>query len=356
MPVRSPTNEHEAIVGMFSRLSLGAINIFHPDLYHKGKEPADMIFLNRRSIIVFYMTTIGRSFEKASIHNFDQAKKQLRLWKKGCFKITGSNQFRKFDVSYNDVDNILVIGVVGGKVEASQLHLDSVGWDHKIKAVATIASSTLFRIARMGGGVRDILAFVKKLPASGEVLSCAHARWHLEQMEEGAHEAARSRLAQANGFVRPKSRHREFAVKTLREILLPVRGAPGAMMGLEHGVEIASDILPDLDIRDIANMTFGIAAGKATLDSVPKGKYGPSEIMGNFSNPAFNFGLLVSRQAVNGHALIQLKEKYSWRFCINLSIVENMTFPILIADRSFGASAYTTELNMWNRAVTMAEG
>ncbi len=165
--------QQEELVTAFSRSTITAAATFHPQLWSDGKEPADMVIVIGRALLLFNMTASKNYFENLSSHNVVQARDRINQWRGGK-QLRGKNQWRSFAIGYDDVDYIAVISVVEGPHAAAQFH-DLADWDlpEKVRVCFTLTTKALSRFADLGGGARDILSLAHDLRGKGIVSEAA---------------------------------------------------------------------------------------------------------------------------------------------------------------------------------------
>lgn len=162
-------SRQEEVLHEFAKNSLGAPCIFMPKLWGNGREPADMIFLFSRTMFLFNMTA-GKSYlEDLCNHNVYQARDRLIEWRDGKKAIRGKNAFGDISVFWSDVDEIVVISVVDGPHSASMNNgLAEFKSVPKVKACVTITGNSLYQLALLGGGPRDVLQFLNAVIEDGD--------------------------------------------------------------------------------------------------------------------------------------------------------------------------------------------
>jgi len=148
----------ESMVAAFFRHSVSGHSTFHPKLFGNGREPADMVVVVGRAMIFVNMHH-GRSyFDDLCAHNINQARDRIEEWKSGK-PIRGENGAATFNIAWSDIDAIHVVSVVDGKHSACSGHdISSVTMDPKVRLVTTLTSSVMRRLAKLGGGARDLIA------------------------------------------------------------------------------------------------------------------------------------------------------------------------------------------------------
>ncbi|WP_156460420.1 hypothetical protein [Devosia sp. Root635] len=131
--------------------------LFHPNQWSDGKEPADMLLRVGRVLIWFQMYRGRESFEGAVEHNLAQARDRISEWHRRSIK--GANDHRLFDIAYGDIEDLLVVSVVDGPHAACATHPRDIIAEPKVAGVITITGEVLGHLAALGGGPRE-LAFM----------------------------------------------------------------------------------------------------------------------------------------------------------------------------------------------------
>ncbi len=106
-------NEYERACKRLSDNSVGAPFVFHPDLYRKNEEPADLAWVSDSCVVLFYMSHKRKKRPAYNNeHNFSQATRWLIAWRSGAQNLRGSNAFRAFNVPFNDTRHVLIVSVI----------------------------------------------------------------------------------------------------------------------------------------------------------------------------------------------------------------------------------------------------
>ena len=182
----------ERLITDFSSHLLGAQSVFKPELYRNGEEPADLVWVVGRCVVILHMTSSKRSLDYNRNHNHAQLHKWLRRWKQGAI-------LRGIDIAldYDDVDFVIGISVVGGPNAASVIEDREVlvarcKGHEKLFACATITDIVLQRLAKRSVGLKDIIQFFDFLRARGDEVSDSDSILWIEFWED--HFAAQARL------------------------------------------------------------------------------------------------------------------------------------------------------------------
>jgi hypothetical protein len=157
----------EEMVATFIKHSISSRSIFHPDQWSSGTEPADMICVVGRAMLLVNMTAGGSYLNSLAKHNIDQARSRIEEWKGGR-QIRGKNDQRSFAVDWSDIDYIAVISVVDGRHAACLDHsLAGLDMDGKVTLCTTLTTRVFRELATKGGGARDLVDICRLLAGKG---------------------------------------------------------------------------------------------------------------------------------------------------------------------------------------------
>lgn len=252
-----PASRQEQVLREFTKITSGSQQVFHPDLYGRtAKEPADLAIVTGRLALVFYMKDSRLGFDKLVRKNLSQARTWLRRWSLGE-KLRGKNEWREFDVTWDDIDDIVVVSVLDGPEAACLAHPTAFAEVPKVALAVTIAGECLFRLAEKSGGTRDLLAFLEGIAADGEKVSPSAAVEMLAAMQEAAFAELTKFLADRGQQTRPS----DVITGYLHSINLGTKADPVAQKDL------------NLDWSDLATIS---RMATASIDMLaPFGKFGP---------------------------------------------------------------------------------
>lgn len=162
--------EQEALVAAFAQHSISARNTFHPQQWSSGTEPADIVIVVGKALLLINThASTTNYFETMIAHNIIQARKRIEEWKTGK-QIRGRNDWREFVIEWKDIAYIHVISVIDGPHAACADHpLAGLNMDIKVTLCTTLTSRVLHDLALKGGGARDLVTVCRALVGQSTV-------------------------------------------------------------------------------------------------------------------------------------------------------------------------------------------
>lgn len=168
-------SEQEEVVREISSVIFGGMELMNPDLYRQPpKEPADLAWVLDGCAFLINMTSGKKSFEQKRSHNHKQLHTWLHRWSRGEV-LRGETIRGRQNISYDDVDYIIGISVVGGadvgssfdRMDADIARKKVASNSDKIVCFVTISENILKLFAESRFLARDLIAFIRFLSDSG---------------------------------------------------------------------------------------------------------------------------------------------------------------------------------------------
>jgi hypothetical protein len=174
----------ERFVREISSHLLGDQFVFKPLLYRNAEEPADLVWMTGRCLVILNATSGRRSLQQMSEHNNSQMHRWLRRWQNGELLRGPDN----VSLAYSDIDYVIGLSIVGGENAASFIDEDQVRFSRakgrpSLCACATISDGVLLKLAEKCVGIMDIIDFLQYLRDRGDVVEDKDALDWIEYWE-----------------------------------------------------------------------------------------------------------------------------------------------------------------------------
>jgi hypothetical protein len=189
----------EEFVAALARRSLGAVFVFHPDTYAKGRasrQPADLAWVANGAVLLFTMQSSVVEQHKQDHHNIKQLDGWMRIWAQGV-NLRGANTAHAFAISLPAVETVLLVSVTGGAPSTVRV-LGTQGRKmpklaaQKVAATVSILEKVLLELARLGGNTTDLIDLLLQASTSDEELSADDAAGKLLEAKQWAVQKALS--------------------------------------------------------------------------------------------------------------------------------------------------------------------
>lgn len=329
-------SRQEALISEFSSQSFGACGIFRPRLWGNGREPADMIMIAGRSMLLFNMTEGKSYFDQLCQHNIDQAHARLVEWHEGLKPIRGANAHRNFELFPGDVDEIVVISVVDGPHAGCIAHPT---WQFsdmpKVKAVVSLAGEALANIAELHGGIRDVIQFCEAVALDGEMIAANRA----VTMVHSIHHLATAELRSLATTAEPAPSYSILGADARG----PLELAHMTLFSVRQQVSTVESVFLQMDWHDVAWFEGHIGSSVAKIEAVPKGEYGMASIFAARTRPPLPLFLIVARHISQArHLLEQAAEQIDIAGSLGIVIYLDLGFGAMLVDGGERASSPLT--------------
>lgn len=255
----------EVLLQQIGETSLGRQFVFEPANYRKGsgsREPADLVWACNNCIVLMYMALRKHKRRKPDAHafirkelikhNLKQAKGWLSEWRNNGQLLTGHNATRQFSIAPADYQHVVVLSVLDCGDNLGEYHQDYAD-ALNVTLCATVPHTALIEIARIGGGLIEVLILIGSLRGLAYlgIPPVCDALW-----------VVRENHTQALQYADPERKWISYspneATETIRQILNWLRGPNSAFVeaGSLFGDrwEIGS-ILNDLPLKEIYALT-----------------------------------------------------------------------------------------------------
>lgn len=224
------------------------------------REPADLAWVTRDTIVLMAMQRSNKSVELKDKHNLRQLDGFIRLWIAGYTSLTGQNSFRKFDLRADSFTNIVLVSVVNGDEAGLRVIRDPAGAPSKrpsqVTVTVSIAEGLLVRLAELGGTALDLADLVLwASQVEGGVSESDASEW-LERSK-------RESIARANA-VQPTPADESHATYSTRANLLTLRNFLGTQVTKDGTFPTVLTTLNDLDWEDVEliSLAAGVVVGE----------------------------------------------------------------------------------------------
>ncbi len=175
----------EEILHAMSEFSLGSDFLFTPENYGND-EPCDLAWLCGDIAVLFWCTSLTRSYAKANQHNLRQAKTWIGRWRRGQV-LKGKNALREFSAVAHDFKTIVALSIVSTADARAEVH-KALGEKHSAGVAvlfATLPEAVVVRLANIGAGLRDFLAVLTAVAdAGGSLDEAAIQAWLNDYLAE----------------------------------------------------------------------------------------------------------------------------------------------------------------------------
>jgi hypothetical protein len=180
--------------------SHGSPYLFAPETYSLGsgtREPSDLAWSCRDSLILITMQDSRDSYASQVEHNLKQVRGFLRLWDKGTGDLKGSSPYATFSIMVDDHDHLALLSIVSCDDARAEVHDYATRPGNQAEArlavVASLPQSVMEMLAENGGSAADLAAFLTTISAiSGGVDEDEALRLLRTQFDEGVGRAATS--------------------------------------------------------------------------------------------------------------------------------------------------------------------
>jgi len=217
----------EDLINDLTGFTLGRKYLFRPDDYHKGnatREPADLAWYCRDTLVLMYMTETGRGWEDDATHNVRQAKGWMRAWRTGK-KLSGSNDVQTFAVPYQASLATIILSI-SADPELDQIveHIE-VASQIGVDSCVTVSNSLMKLIADRGAGITDLAAIVSRWGAIKAIQpELTDTQWFSSLRGLSVQEAAKKVGWAVDGVLHPDLELATRYVRGLRAV--PAIGKP----------------------------------------------------------------------------------------------------------------------------------
>jgi hypothetical protein len=106
-----------------------------------------------------YLTTHGRSKEKAIKHNLDQASGWLRAWRDGQV-LTGQNDWHRFAIAYHESIHVIVLSIIQAPKAGISFHHEETE-RMRVRCCMTLPQAVLELLLSVGGTTLDLIGTLK---------------------------------------------------------------------------------------------------------------------------------------------------------------------------------------------------
>ncbi len=171
----------EDVISDLTGFTLGRRFLFRPDDYRKGRgtrEPADLAWHCRDTIVLMYMTQTLRGWKEDTKHNLRQANGWMRVWRDGGRFLTGSNEAEAFSVRHNGGLATVVLSITADASLDSIVDDPTAAKTMGVDLCATVSESFIRRFAERGGGISDLVALLVSWPkVKRQVAALTDVEW-----------------------------------------------------------------------------------------------------------------------------------------------------------------------------------
>jgi hypothetical protein len=175
---------------------MGAPFLFAPDEYLKGsggrrqpQQPCDLVWWCRDTAFLINITSISRSFEKATAHNLDALRGLLRVWREGR-AMTGRNDFRSIRLEASEVDHVVLLSVVD--VPSAVAHARAEATTGGTLTIASLPQEVLQTLVSTAGSALDLADFLLALSRLDRPASVSDAAELLMELRRAALDRAKT--------------------------------------------------------------------------------------------------------------------------------------------------------------------
>lgn len=154
-------SDQETALEALLQYSFGAQELFLPKIVRAGKgshEPCDLFWSNGGAVVLFYLTSGGKSLVQQDDHNLRQARRWLQRWRTTGVALEGTNRFGdRTSIRARDASTVTCVSVVShpaGIVFHQSPPASSGGF------MCTVSEGLVRTIAAMNGTVVDLLAVI----------------------------------------------------------------------------------------------------------------------------------------------------------------------------------------------------
>jgi hypothetical protein len=160
-----PTTPQERLTAELSARSVGAAYVFKPDHYRRGqsgiREPVDLVWATNGVVVLMSMKG-GRDKPQARAKSMRQLGGVLRAWRGGQ-SLRGRNATTEFVLEFDPEVPVVLLSVLEGATVPLAVHADEAR-RLAVAMVATVPQDVLEKLAHMGGGSRDLIAALRRVP------------------------------------------------------------------------------------------------------------------------------------------------------------------------------------------------
>jgi hypothetical protein len=256
--VTKPANEHERATRQFAELAFGGRYVFAPPKYRKGastREPADLAWLCRDTVVLFYMADSTNGWEADREHNLKQAEGWLRMWRHPIAPRSLLGENPALVVPYDANKAIIILSVTDDeRFPGLTMHPEWAA-NHQIDQCASISTTMMGLLARARASATDLAMLLKWWPSLQLSPGCTPAGALATLQVEGRNEAI-SLLGE-----QPPREH----VAYFSRFIEGLQGVP------LQGRDVASgplDVFADFSFAEQMNLAFSLARG---LEEINKG-------------------------------------------------------------------------------------
>jgi len=276
MYVGMSASTQELLLSTATQHSFGALYLFQPDTYRKGhgvREPADLVWLCRRTAFLINMQAGASTFESQAAHNMKQLRGWLRAWAGGK-ALLGSNAWRTFEIPYDEIEQIVLLSIVDGGDAAAEFDWDELARCQmlagpKAVAAASLPQRLLLDLVKRGGTALDLADYILHLSTLPRVSEEVAMMMLSEQHFDAVH-----RIRTVMGSA--EDRDDELDTKVSQGIVQQLRAHAGIKEGeMTDGIYDGISVFNDLDWEESARLIFSISDVTKMVRDVPIGEYGP---------------------------------------------------------------------------------
>ncbi len=154
----------EDLIHDLTGFTLGRKYLFRPDNYKKGpgtREPADLAWYCRDTLVLMYMTETGKGWKQDEIHNIRQAKGWLRAWRVGVI-LAGKNDVQTFRVLYNPEVATIVLSITTDPFLDQMVEHPDIASQMGVDYCITVSENLMKHFSNQGAGITDLAVIVSK--------------------------------------------------------------------------------------------------------------------------------------------------------------------------------------------------
>lgn len=156
-------SDQESVLEEFMQRSFGAQFLFIPMKYKKGtahREPADLAWVTKELVILFYLRSSSESLEDQIAHNRNQAAGYHRMWSSGkmAYALRGRNRFGDECFSPYEKTRINITLLVTSK-NCGPHFVQPLSSD-AVTATIVIPDKLIHWVAEFGGTIVDLLHLI----------------------------------------------------------------------------------------------------------------------------------------------------------------------------------------------------